>query len=141
MKFCSKCGNELSDDAVFCPSCGASVEAEAQPAQPAQQNNYQQPQQVKHEELSTMAIVGFIFAFIACVIGLVCSIIAYKDAKAEDNHKSMSFARAGIIISSIEIGIAALSVAIYVIVIIVAVIAAIGSGDPGFYSALTSLIA
>ena len=138
MKFCSKCGNELSDDAVFCPSCGTSVEVEAQPAQ---QNNYQQPQQVKHEELSTMAIVGFIFAFIACIIGLVCSIIAYKDAKAEDNHKSMSFARAGIIIASIELGIAALSVAIYVIVIIVAVIAAVGSGDPGYYSALTSLIA
>lgn len=27
MKFCSKCGTQLSDDAVFCSSCGARMEA------------------------------------------------------------------------------------------------------------------
>ena len=25
MKYCTKCGNELMDEAVFCPKCGCSV--------------------------------------------------------------------------------------------------------------------
>ena len=28
MKFCSKCGNELFDEAVLCPKCGCKVEKE-----------------------------------------------------------------------------------------------------------------
>ena len=27
MKYCSKCGNELFDEAVVCPKCGCSAEA------------------------------------------------------------------------------------------------------------------
>ena len=29
MKFCSKCGNELADEAIFCPACGCAVEPAA----------------------------------------------------------------------------------------------------------------
>ena len=36
MKYCSKCGAELVDEAVVCPKCGCSVAPQA-PAQPAQQ--------------------------------------------------------------------------------------------------------
>ena len=31
MKFCSKCGNELADEAVICPACGCAVESAAAP--------------------------------------------------------------------------------------------------------------
>ena len=31
MKYCSKCGNELLDDAVICPKCGCAVEGMRNP--------------------------------------------------------------------------------------------------------------
>ena len=34
MKYCSKCGTELVDEAIVCPNCGCTVEGYA-PAQPA----------------------------------------------------------------------------------------------------------
>lgn len=34
-KFCSHCGNQLSEDEKFCPVCGTPVEKPAAPAQPA----------------------------------------------------------------------------------------------------------
>lgn len=36
MKFCGKCGTQMDDAAVFCPSCGAPSEAPAQPQAPMQ---------------------------------------------------------------------------------------------------------
>ena len=38
MKFCSKCGNQLSEGLNFCPNCGAQISQD----QPQQQNQYQQ---------------------------------------------------------------------------------------------------
>ncbi len=35
-RFCSQCGNQLSDTAAFCGQCGATVSAAAQPAPPSQ---------------------------------------------------------------------------------------------------------
>ena len=34
MKYCSKCGHELHDDAVFCVGCGCAVAPIKQPANP-----------------------------------------------------------------------------------------------------------
>lgn len=36
MKFCGKCGAQMDDAAMFCPSCGAPCEAPAQPQVPMQ---------------------------------------------------------------------------------------------------------
>ena len=38
MAFCRKCGNQLSDDAKFCPACGQNV----QPAEQVKANDTQQ---------------------------------------------------------------------------------------------------
>lgn len=32
MKFCSKCGKEIMDEAVICPGCGCAIEKEVTPA-------------------------------------------------------------------------------------------------------------
>jgi hypothetical protein len=39
MPFCAKCGNEITQDVQFCPTCGASVKTETAPTTPA----YTQP--------------------------------------------------------------------------------------------------
>ena len=37
MKYCSKCGAELVDEAVICPNCGCAVEG-FEPAKPAEED-------------------------------------------------------------------------------------------------------
>ncbi len=37
MKFCTQCGAQINDDAVFCKKCGAKQRVETQPQQPVQQ--------------------------------------------------------------------------------------------------------
>lgn len=65
MKFCSKCGKELADDAVFCTECGAST-APAAPAAPA----------VKSSKASlVLGIVGIVVAWLFALAGHIVSII------------------------------------------------------------------
>ena len=132
MKYCVHCGKEVLDSSIVCPNCGCSVSydegrtaAAPQPAPAPVADSY-----------STMSILGLVFSFVGALIGLIISIIAYKDAKQTGSQKSMSMSKAGIIISSIELGIAALSVLIYIVIIIIA-IATVGNVpvDPGYYSA------
>lgn len=81
MKYCSKCGKEVMDEAVVCPNCGCKIEG---------QNN---------GNLSALSIVGFVFAFLMPIVGLILSIIAYNNAKKDENERCRSFAKAGIIVS------------------------------------------
>lgn len=41
MKYCSKCGNELFDEAVVCPKCGCATEDQAKTAETKNQANNQ----------------------------------------------------------------------------------------------------
>ena len=38
MPFCSNCGNEINDNAKFCPKCGTAANAENEPASTTQNN-------------------------------------------------------------------------------------------------------
>lgn len=90
MKYCSRCGNQLADEAVICPQCGCAAGGAAQ---------------IKNENNSdVIAILGFVFSFITALVGLVLSVIAYKSAVAEDNKRNKNFAVAGIVISSVSLG-------------------------------------
>lgn len=130
MKYCVHCGKEVLDSSIVCPNCGCSVSYDegrtAATPQPA-------PMPVA-DSYSTMSILGLVFSFVGSIIGLIISIIAYKDAKQTGSQKSMSMSKAGIIISSIELGIAVLAVIAYIIVIVIAIVAA-GSvpSTPGYY--------
>lgn len=109
--FCHKCGANLGDGSTFCPYCGTQTgspnTAAQQPYyQSAQQNNMQsaQPQ-------NTLAIVGFILSFFVTVPGLIISILDYNAAKRGAPH--MGFAKAGIIISAVSIGLSILVGIVY----------------------------
>lgn len=98
MKYCTHCGKEIPDEALFCPVCGT--------ATGVSYSAVQQP--VKKEELSILSIVGFVFAFIGGLVGLICSCIAYKAAVKEGNEKTKSFSKAGIAVSAVNVGISIL---------------------------------
>lgn len=103
MKYCSRCGNQLADEAVICPQCGCAAGG-------AVQNKSESNSDI-------MAILGFVFSFITALVGLVLSVIAYKSAVAEDNKRNKNFAVAGIVISSVSLGSALIAVFIYIILL------------------------
>lgn len=80
--FCKNCGKEISDGAVVCPYCGVQV------------GNFAE------KKTNTLAVVGFVFAFIFPIVGLICSIIARKKCR-EEGLEGDELALAGIIISAV----------------------------------------
>lgn len=124
MKFCANCGKQLDDNAVICPNCGCqtgNVNMRSSTGYP-----------VADEHYTTLSIVGFVLCFCVTLAGLICSILAYKSAKEEGNRKSQTLSKAGIIISSVSMGIGAITGIIFTVVYIGIIMAAIGS-YPGIY--------
>ena len=100
MKYCSHCGAQLLDEAVICTNCGCAVSG-AKGQYSSSSSNW-----------NGLAIAGFVLSFISTIIGLVLSIIAYKQVK-ETGEKGRELALAGIIISAISIGIALIVFIVY----------------------------
>lgn len=105
--YCTNCGKEINDKAAVCPYCGVIANQNALKADNGE------------KQTNTIAIVGFILSFFIAIAGLICSIIGYKKAP-ELNGNGKGFAVAGIVISSISI-----VVTVFLIVIIIAGVAAI----------------
>lgn len=80
--FCKNCGKEIDDRAVVCPNCGVQVGTVAP----------------TENKTNVLAIVGFIFAFIMPIVGLICSIIGRNKAP-ECGGNGKGLATAGIVIS------------------------------------------
>lgn len=85
--FCKNCGREISDNAAVCPHCGVQVGRLSNGGE---------------TEGNVIAIVGFVFAFLVPIVGLICSIIGYNKAKAGAPYKGLALA--GIILSVVDIG-------------------------------------
>ena len=85
MKFCTKCGKELFDEAVICPGCGCPVAGRTAPVQPYQQSyqpqqSYQNQQNYQPQQDSAIGSIilgslGIIAAWIFALIGHIMSII------------------------------------------------------------------
>lgn len=138
MKYCNHCGKELLDDAVICPSCGCSVQFngaqqnyngyQQHTRYDNQQNNYgqyqytQQTQQTPPyaDKYSPLSIAGFVLSFFGSfvIIALILSIVAYNEAKNTGSEKSRSLSKAGIIISSIVLGISVFVCIVFYIIFI-----------------------
>ena len=66
------------------------------------------PPQPAQTPLSTLSIVGFVFAFVMSLVGLILSIVAYNNAKNENDLRSQNFSRTGIILSAVFLGLSVL---------------------------------
>ena len=84
MKYCSKCGKELFDEAVVCPGCGCPV-----PGTPVQAT---QPAATQETEKNTMITVGMISAFLLPLLGVILGIVGmnkYQNPVLKQKSKSV----------------------------------------------------
>ena len=127
MKYCSHCGKEVLDEAVICPNCGCSVQYDGfnkasgnTQSGAGQRPTYTPPPQPQpihgSDAYSALCILGFVFAFLSPLVGLILSIVAYNESKRTFSQKSMSLSKAGIIVSAVLMG---LFVFIYFMLMIV----------------------
>ena len=81
MKYCSKCGKELLDEAVICPGCGCPVPGASGQA----------PAKTSQGENATLATSAVICAFLMPIVGLILGIIGnnkYTDPQLKNKAKS-----------------------------------------------------
>lgn len=128
MKFCEKCGNQLPDEAAFCPVCGMNF-APAPAGNTASGPNYYTQGSYTPRPRNTPGLVGFILGIVSLVLaavplvglgaaitGLIFSLKGYKLGKPTSNT---AYAVIGLILSIIGgvIGV------LYTIVLIIGIIA------------------
>ena len=95
MKYCTHCGEQLLDEAVVCPKCGCAADGSFD-------------RHTHKKSWNTLSIIGFIISFFETIPGLVLSIIAYKQIQ-KSGEQGLGLAKAGIIISSVSLGISVLA--------------------------------
>lgn len=97
-------------------------------------NGYQPPYgytaQPPQSSLSVLSILGFVFAFVASLVGLILSIIAFNNAKCEGDLRSQNFSRAGIIVSSVMLGVYVLIVILAIVIVAIVAAGSIGTMAP-----------
>ena len=101
--YCKNCGNEIYEHASSCPKCGCPTGVSSSTTQVG-----------NPQKTNTLAIVGFVLSFFVAIAGLICSIIARKQIR-ETGEGGAGLALAGLIISIVEMAIAA----IYIVVIVI----------------------
>jgi DNA-directed RNA polymerase subunit RPC12/RpoP len=144
--YCSKCGNEIQDDAAFCAKCGAEIEQHRQDTlNQGQYGGYQtltpskpsvSPAEIAAAESKSVAslvmgIIGIVASFL--IAGLILGPIAIssgKKARLVLNSKNYNFhiALAGVITGAVGLAFSIFFI-IYWIVIILAVGASLGLGS------------
>ncbi len=76
MKYCSHCGAQLTDDSVFCFSCGKAV---GEVVNQTNEGNVQKPatpnpaQQQRTKDNETMKQIISVFLILACVVMGICT--------------------------------------------------------------------
>ncbi len=115
MAFCPRCAAPNLDTAVTCAACGSQLSAPpgapgpgATPPPPAAYTGYPPA----GGRMNGLAIAGFVCAFLCWPAGLIMSIIAYNQCKANPEElRGQGFALAGIIISAVFAVVAIIQIA------------------------------
>jgi predicted amidophosphoribosyltransferase len=85
--FCPKCGNELPENAKFCPICGFKI-ASNEP---------------KEKEVSQLSSLSAIFAFLIPIVGIILAIIDLCIYDEKYDHRcSIAAVIIGIIVAAFE---------------------------------------
>lgn len=91
--FCSKCGKEISDDAVICPNCGVPTSnyyrANTKPTSNVDDSN----------NVNTMSIIALVMSFFIPLVGFIMGLIYRPKAVAIDDESSRKKCTAAIWIS------------------------------------------
>jgi hypothetical protein len=104
---CPRCGNNLAPGAAYCSVCGHSLSAGGAYAVPPPAAPPIQP------TLSTMAIAGFVLAFLFPPVGLVLSILGRGECmRSEGRLEGGGFAIAGIVISVVNLVLSVLTIVV-----------------------------
>lgn len=77
MKYCSKCGKELFDEAVFCPGCGCATEKTPTPTTTATPTNDIIAIREFSEKATVVRNLGIIAAVLMFGIGIIFSIVIW----------------------------------------------------------------
>ncbi len=77
--FCSKCGNEIDNEALICPKCGCATANMALQKSTASAKT--------SEEKDTLATCAIVFAILAPIVGLILGIIGTVKYKNEAYKK------------------------------------------------------
>ena len=91
--FCSKCGKEISDDAVICPNCGVPT-SNYKGASTKPKSNSDDASNV-----NTMSIIALVMSFFVPLVGLIMGVIYVRKAVAIDDESSKKKCMAAIWIS------------------------------------------
>ena len=77
MKFCSKCGKELFDEAVICPACGCTTEKTFDSTKSNAPTNDMIAIREFSEKATTVRNLGIVAAILMFGIGIIFSIIIW----------------------------------------------------------------
>lgn len=77
--FCSKCGNEVNNEAVICPNCGCMLKE----IQPAPQSNTNAPM-LQDGETPGLATGALVCAFVFPLLGLILGIVGTTKYKTQN---------------------------------------------------------
>lgn len=102
--YCPNCGSENKDDAQFCESCGNKLDAVGgdvgSSAKISQSPPYhQKPSSEANKPSTILVVLGYIFAILGGLIGVVLGLILYS----KDNHEAKTHGRNILIISAVMI--------------------------------------
>lgn len=87
MKYCSKCGNELMDEAIICPKCGCQVAGFS-------------IRSINNSSTNGFAIAGFVCSFFVGILGLIFGILGYSNSNKTGTGRGLSIAAIAISIIS-----------------------------------------
>lgn len=84
--YCTKCGNEINDNAVICPNCGCSTEIKNE-VTAISENPTTTTNVLENEEKSTLATCALAFAFLMPIVGLICGIVGIVKYQSKELKK------------------------------------------------------